>query len=217
MGEAVSLGIHESQSRLWENSVGRSRPFWSHFLPVATQFFPSVFNDVGLDEFHHAINHVEPSLIRVEADEVTYNLHILVRFELERELLSGDLPTADLPSAWNRKYEDYLGVRPDNDANGCLQDIHWSAGLFGYFPTYTLGNIFAAQLFARANAELGHLEDLFGRGDFAPLLSWLREKVHRQGQRYQSSQLVEKATGSPLDHAPLIQSLKQKFQPIYKL
>ena len=217
MGESVSLGIHESQSRLWENAVGRSRPFWSHFLPVAQRFFPDSFPDVSLDEFHLAINHVAPSLIRVEADEVTYNLHILVRFELERELLSGQLAAADLPEAWNGKYADYLGVRPSQDAEGCLQDIHWSAGLFGYFPTYTLGNIFAAQLFAQANADLGNLDDLFVQGKFAPLLAWLRDRVHRQGQRFRSSRLIEEVTGSPLDHAPLVRFLKQKYEPLYRI
>ncbi|AGA26457.1 carboxypeptidase M32 [Singulisphaera acidiphila] len=217
MGESVSLGIHESQSRLWENAVGRSRPFWSHFLPIAQRFFPESFPNVSLDEFHLAINRVEPSLIRVEADEVTYNLHILVRFELERELLSGQLTAADLPEAWNRKYAEYLGIRPSNNAEGCLQDIHWSAGLFGYFPTYTLGNIFAAQLFAQANTDLGNLDNLLGQGNFAPLLAWLRERVHLQGQRYRSSRLVEVVTGSPLNHAPLVQSLKQKYEPLYRI
>jgi carboxypeptidase Taq len=217
MGEAVSLGIHESQSRLWENAVGRSRPFWSHFFPIAKRVFPGAFPHVGLDEFHLAINHVEPSTIRVQADEVTYNLHILIRFELERELLAGDLAAADLPEAWNRKYSEYLNIRPHDNADGCLQDIHWSAGLFGYFPTYTLGNIFAAQLFAQAQVELGDLDGHFARGEFAPLLVWLREKVHLQGQRYRSSRLIEKVTGSPLNHAPLVQSLKRKFGPLYRI
>ncbi|SIO62468.1 carboxypeptidase Taq [Singulisphaera sp. GP187] len=217
MGESVSLGIHESQSRLWENAVGRSRPFWSHFLPIAQRFFPEAFPKVTLDEFQLAINRVEPSLIRVEADEVTYNLHILVRFELERELLSGQLTAADLPEAWNGKYAEYLGVRPSQHAEGCLQDIHWSAGLFGYFPTYTLGNIFAAQLFAQANTDLGNLDELFLQGNFAPLLAWLRDRVHLQGQRYRSSDLIEKITGSPLNHAPLVQFLKQKYEPLYRI
>lgn len=217
MGEAVSLGIHESQSRLWENAVGRSRAFWSHFLPLAQRIFPNAFPNVALDDFHRAINQVAPSLVRVEADEVTYNLHIFVRFELERELLSGQLTAADLPEAWNQKYAEYLGIRPDNDAEGCLQDIHWSAGLFGYFPTYTLGNMFAAQLFAQAKADLGDLEGQFAQGNFAPLLAWLRDRVHLQGQRYRSAALIEKVTGSPLDHAPLVQFLKQKYEPLYQI
>ena len=149
MGEAVSLGVHESQSRLWENAVARSRPFWSYWFPMAQRIFPAALAGVTLDDFHAAVNHVAPSLIRVQADEVTYNLHIIVRFELEQALLSGDLPTTELPTAWNQKYEDVLGLKPGNDAEGCLQDIHWSAGLIGYFPTYTLGNLYAAQFFAR--------------------------------------------------------------------
>ena len=158
MGEAVSLGIHESQSRLWENAVARSRSFWTYWFPMARRIFHEALADVTLDAFHAAVNHVAPSLIRVQADEVTYNLHIIVRFELEQALLSGDLAVADLPAAWNQKYEEALGLKPGNDAEGCLQDIHWSAGLIGYFPTYTLGNLYAAQLFAQAQADLGGLD-----------------------------------------------------------
>ena len=153
MGEAVSLGVHESQSRLWENAVGRGRAFWKHWLPLARQVFREALRAVDLDAFLAAVNQVEPSLIRVQADEVTYNLHILIRFELEQALIAGDLAVADLPGAWNEKYRQYLGVVPPNDAEGCLQDIHWSAGLIGYFPTYTLGNLYAAQLFDRASLE----------------------------------------------------------------
>jgi carboxypeptidase Taq len=215
MGDAVSLGVHESQSRLWENAVGRSRPFWEHFLPLARRAFPGPLRDVGLDEFHFAVNHVEPSLNRVQADEVTYNLHILVRFELEQALLAGDLAVADIPGAWNEKYCQYLGLTPPNDAEGCLQDIHWSAGLIGYFPTYTLGNLFAAQLFARAEEELGGLDAAFARGEFAGLLGWLREKVHRHGHRFSSAQLIEHVTGSPPDYRPLVQALGRKYGPLY--
>ena len=178
MGEAASLGVHESQSRLWENAVGRGRPFWAYWLPVARRVFREALGDVDPEAFHFAINRVTPSLIRVQADEVTYNLHILVRFELERALLGGDLPVGDLPGAWAEVYRKYLGIAPANDAEGCLQDIHWAAGLVGYFPTYTLGNLFAAQLFARANAELGGLDEAFARGDFAGLLGWLRPRIH---------------------------------------
>src|SRR5262245_7440960 len=167
-GQALSLGIHESQSRMWENLVGRSRAFWECFFPTAQTAFPALAG-VKLDDFHFAINEVRPSLIRVEADEATYNLHILVRFELEQELLSGNLPVADLPAAWNGKYRDYLGVTPPSDVDGVLQDIHWSAGLVGYFPTYSLGNLYAAQLFDRADADLGGLDGHFARGEFQPL------------------------------------------------
>jgi carboxypeptidase Taq len=217
MGSAVSLGVHESQSRLWENAVGRSRAFWRHFFPLAHQVFRGSLRAVSFEDFHRAINHVEPSLIRTEADEVTYNLHIIVRFEIEQALLSGDLKPADVPGAWNDKYHESLGVTPPNDAEGCLQDIHWSAGLFGYFPTYTLGNIFAAQLFARANEELGGLDEPMGRGQFDGLLAWLREKIHRQGRRFPSARLIERATGTPPDARYLVQGLKAKFGALYGL
>ena len=215
MGEAVSLGVHESQSRLWENLVGRGRPFWAYWLPMARRIFHEALADVTLDQFHAAVNHVAPSLIRVRADEVTYNLHIIIRFELEQDLLTGALPVADLPGAWNQKYRETLGVTPRNDAEGCLQDIHWSAGLIGYFPTYTLGNVYAAQLYGAAQAELDGLDDAFARGDFHGLLGWLREKIHRQGQRYRSAPLIEGVTGSRPDHRPLIEGLRRKYGELY--
>jgi carboxypeptidase Taq len=217
MGEAVSLGVHESQSRLWENAVGRSLAFWKHWLPLAKSIFREPLQDISLDAFHSAINRVEPSLIRVEADEVTYNLHIMIRFELEKALIGGDLAVKDLPEAWNARYRDDLGITPPNDAQGCLQDIHWAAGLVGYFPTYTLGNLYAAQLFARAEAELGGLEAAFAQGDFTGLLTWLRDKIHQNGQRYRAADLIQRATGSIIDHAPLMASLRQKYGPIYGL
>lgn len=215
MGEAVSLGVHESQSRLWENLVGRGRAFWTYWLPMARRIFHDALVDVSLERFHAAVNHVAPSLIRVRADEATYNLHIIVRFELERDLLAGNLAVADLPAAWSEKYRDGLGIVPANDAEGCLQDIHWSAGLFGYFPTYTLGNIYAAQLFDTARSDLGDLDGAFARGDFAGLLGWLREKIHRHGQRYRAAELVERVTGSPPDHRPLIDGLRRKYAELY--
>lgn len=216
-GEASSLGVHESQSRLWENLVGRSRPFWEHFFPLARQVFPETLHDVELGDFHRAVNHVERSHNRVRADEVTYDLHIIIRFELERDLISGQLTVADLPAAWNEKYLAYLGLSPENDADGCLQDGHWSAGSFGYFPSYTLGNVFAAQLFAAAERELGTQSTAFSRGEFASLLGWLRNNVHRQGQRYSASKLIEAATGSPPDHRPYVDGLKKKFGELYEL
>jgi carboxypeptidase Taq len=216
MGEAVSLGVHESQARLWENLVGRSRPFWQFFFPHARRVFHETLQNVRLDAFYRAVNHVAPSLNRVQADEVTYNLHILLRFELEQALIGGDLAVADLPAAWSEKCRHYLGLAPADDAEGCLQDGHWAAGLVGYFPTYTLGNLFAAQLFERANQELGGLDRSFARGEFAPFLSWLREKVHRHGCRYPARQLVELATASPLDHRPLVRYLRQKFEELYR-
>jgi carboxypeptidase Taq len=215
MGEAVSLGIHESQSRLWENAVARSRPFWSYWFPIARRIFHEALADVTLDEFHAAVNHVTTSLIRVQADEITYNLHIIVRFELEQALLSGDLPIAELPAAWNQKYEETLDLKPGNDAEGCLQDIHWSAGLIGYFPTYTLGNLYAAQLFAQAQTELGGLDQGFAEGDYRALLAWLRAKVHREGQRRRPADLIEHITGSKPDHRPLIAALTKKYSELY--
>ena len=215
LGEAVSLGIHESQSRLWENMVGRSSPFWYCFFDRAKDRFPQTLGDVSPDEFYFAINDVRPSLIRVEADEATYNLHILIRFELEKALLQGDLPVADLPGAWNEKYREYLGIEPPNDAVGVLQDIHWSAGLIGYFPTYSLGNLYAAQFFAQADAELGGLTAQFARGEFEPLRQWLGEKIYQQGQRYSAAELVQQVTGRPLSPQPLIEHLRTKLGPLY--
>ncbi len=215
LGEAASLGIHESQSRLWENTVGRGRAFWEHFFPRARQVFYDALNDVTPEQFFLAVNHVEPSLNRVRADEVTYNLHILVRFELEQALLAGDLGAADLPAAWNEAYRRHFGVTPRDDAEGCLQDGHWAAGMFGYFPTYTLGNVFAAQLFERADADLGGLDDPFARGEFAGLLGWLRDRVHRHGRRYSAARLIEEATGAPPDHRPLVRALRRKYGELY--
>ena len=213
-GGYVSLGIHESQSRLWENFVGRSLPFWRHFYPAARQSFP-VLHDVVLEDFHFAINDVRPSLIRVEADEVTYNLHIIIRFELEQELMNDNLPISDLPAAWNAKYREYLGIEPPHNADGVMQDIHWSAGLIGYFPTYSLGNLNAAQLFAQANQDVGPFEDQFAQGEFQPLLDWLRDQIHRHGQCYTASELIERITQRPLSHEPLVTYLREKYRAVY--
>lgn len=217
MGEATSLGIHESQSRMWENFVGRSRAFWICFYPSAQQAFPEALSDVSEDEFYAAVNDVRPSYIRVEADEVTYNLHIMLRFELEQKLIGGDLPAGELPAAWNATFEDYLGITPADDAVGCLQDIHWSAGLFGYFPTYSLGNMYAAQFFNAAEKELGDLQAMFARGEFAPLKSWLNENIHRRGKQYRANRLVEVVTGESLSAEPLVDHLKTKFGELYGL
>jgi carboxypeptidase Taq len=215
VGEAPSLGWHESQARLWENTVGRGRAFWGHFFPLAQRSFPATLHDVTPDEFYFAINALVPSASRVGADEVTYNLHILLRFELEQALLSGDLRVADLPEAWDAASERYLGVVPENDAVGCLQDGHWASGLIGYFPTYTVGNLIAAQLYARAEAELGGLDKAFAQGAFSGLLGWLRERVYRHGSRYPAARLVEVATGAPLSTRPLVQALWRKYGELY--
>jgi carboxypeptidase Taq len=210
-GTFCSLGLHESQSRLWENQVGRSPEFWRHWFPRLKQAFPGVLTDVTADGFVKAINSVSPSLIRVEADEATYNLHIAIRFELEVALLGGDLSVADLPGAWNDAYEKSLGVRPPSDATGCLQDIHWSFGGFGYFPTYTLGNLLAAQLLGAARAALPDLNTLFATGDYAPLLGWLREHIHRHGRRFRAAELCRRATAQPLSAKPFLDYLSGKF------
>ena len=215
-GKYCSLGIHESQSRLWENLVGRSRSFWQHFFKPAQEHFESL-NDMAMDDFYRAINAVGPSLIRVEADEATYNLHIIIRFELERELLNGELKTDDLPAAWNSKYEQYLGIRPESDANGVLQDIHWSAGLVGYFPTYSLGNLYASQFFDRIKAEHGDLDAMFTEGNFGPLKDWLNINVHQKGNCFASDELGKLVSGEPLSHQPLMAHLRKKLEPIYQL
>jgi carboxypeptidase Taq len=217
LGETVSLGIHESQSRMWENLVGRSHAFWEHFYPIARTHFPEALADVALDDFYRAINHVRPSFIRVEADEVTYNLHIMLRFEIEQAMLKGEIKAADVPTVWNETFTTYFGITPSNDAEGCLQDIHWSAGLFGYFPTYALGNMYAAQFFDQADQDLGGLQAMFSNGEFLPLKTWLNEQIHLHGKRFKANELVEKVTGSELSHAPLLKHLHDRFDPLYEL
>ncbi|MFO0981652.1 MAG: carboxypeptidase M32 [Planctomycetota bacterium] len=217
LGHPASLGIHESQSRLWENIVARSLPFWRHFFPKLKAKFAAQLEPVTLEQFYRAINQVRPSLIRVEADEVTYNLHIILRFELEQQLFAGTLQVRDLPSAWNRRMQQWLGVEPPSDKEGVLQDIHWAMGAFGYFPTYTLGNVYAAQLFERAQQDLAGLEQGIARGELTPLRDWLRERVHRQGRRYPPAQLIERATGQAPSHEPFVRYLRAKFGAIYRL
>ena len=214
-GSYVSLGIHESQSRLWENFVGRSLPFWRHFFPLMKQCFPGAIEEVPLADFYFAINSVQPSLIRVEADEATYNLHIIIRFELEQALINDQFSVADLPDAWRSKYREYLGIEPRDNAQGVLQDVHWSAGLFGYFPTYTLGNLYAAQFFAQAESDLGSLDQSFAGGDFGGLLDWLRQEIHQRGQCYTAPELIRLVTGDTLSHQPFLAYLHQKLDPLY--
>jgi carboxypeptidase Taq len=215
MGSAVSLGIHESQSRLWENQVGRSLAFWQHFFSPAQSLFPLALGDVALEDFVFAVNHVERSFIRVEADEVTYNMHIILRFELEQALIGGDLQAADVPAAWNDKFKKMFDLKVPDDAHGCLQDIHWSCGGIGYFPTYTLGNLYAAQFMEQARRDLGDLEGDFRQGQFLPLKHWLTEKIHQQGMRYRPRDLCQHVTGKPLSHAPLLTYLRQKYAALY--
>jgi carboxypeptidase Taq len=215
-GAACSLGIHESQSRLWENQVGRSRPFWEHFFPRMKQTFPTV-SDVSPEAFFFAVNEVRPSFIRVEADEATYNLHIILRFELELKLITGELSVADLPAAWNTKFQSLFGMIPPSDREGCLQDIHWSLGGVGYFPTYTLGNLYAAQFMAAARRDLGgpDVEAGFRRGEFAALADWLKSRVHAHGRRYRSGELCLRATRQSLSSAPFLTYLREKTAGLY--
>lgn len=214
LAEAVSLGIHESQSRMWENLVGRSRAFWTHFGPSARDKLTAL-RDLPEATLMSVINEVSPGFIRVESDEVTYNLHIMIRFELESAMLAGELKIADLPEAWNAKVKSYLGLDVPNAAQGCLQDIHWSAGLVGYFPTYTLGNLYAAQFFNEARKDLGDLDAMFAKGEFTPLLEWLRKHIHRHGRRYSASQLCERITGAPLSNKALLAHLASKVNEYY--
>ncbi len=215
LGEAVSLGIHESQSRLWENFVGRSRSFWKWALPEVKRAFGSAFDEVQLDEVYGAMNLVAPGLIRVDSDEATYNLHIMMRFDLERAMLEGDLAVADLPGAWNERVRADLGLEVPDDRRGCLQDVHWSMGAIGYFPTYTLGNLYAAQFWARVRQDLPDLEEGLARGEFGELLGWLRREIHEHGRRYTAPELCEKVTGRSLTAAPFLEYLEGKLRPVY--
>jgi len=217
LAAGTSLGIHESQSRLWENLVGRSEPFWAHYYPQLQARFPDQLGDVDRAVFYRAVNRVEPSLIRVEADEITYNLHVMIRFELEMDLVAGSLSVGDLPAAWNAKYEEALGLTPSTDAEGVLQDVHWSFGLIGYFPTYTLGNLVSVQLFNQAEQDLGDLEGQIGRGEFEPLREWLREKVHRHGRKFSAQELLQRVTGGPLDAEPWLDYARRKFGALYEI
>lgn len=212
----VSLGVHESQSRTWENIVGRSKAFWQHFLPELQGLFPEL-NSFDLNGWYRAINKVEPSFIRVEADEVTYNLHILIRFELECDLLTGTLSIKDLPEAWNQKYLDYLGITPETDSVGCLQDVHWSGALIGYFPTYSMGNLLSYQIWNCLRKDVGDTDALMAKGDFKPILHWLQQKVYLQGSKYQPRELVERVTGKPMGAEDYIEGLTAKYREIYSL
>ena len=215
LGEAVSLGIHESQSRLWENHVGRSLGFWQGALPSLRRHLTDLDPQLDAEKLWPRLRTVAPSLVRVEADETTYHLHIILRFELERALFSGQLPVADVEGAWNDLYETYLGLRPENPVEGVLQDIHWSHGLFGYFPTYTLGSLTAAQLFVQANADLGDQEEAFRHGELQPLLQWMRQNIHEHGARYTADELVRRATGRPLETTDLLTYLRQSARAVY--
>jgi carboxypeptidase Taq len=209
-GSAVSLGVHESQSRLWENHVGRSRSFWERWYPVATQHFPDL-KRFGIDQVTRAVQKVAPSFIRVEADEVTYDLHVLLRFEIELALIEGKIAVRDLPEVWNTKFEELFGLKVPNDRVGILQDIHWSMGALGYFPTYSLGNLNAAQLMKFAEQHVAGLADSLGKGEYQPLLAWLRSEVHRLGKKFLPNDLMARVTGEPTQAKYRIEYLRQKY------
>jgi carboxypeptidase Taq len=215
MGETASLGIHESQSRTWENMVGRSRQFWVYFFPQLQRIFREETAGITLDDFYAAMNWVSPSYIRVEADEATYNLHIMLRFEIERAIIAGDIKISDIPGEWNKRFKEYLGIEVDKDSNGCLQDVHWSHGIFGYFPTYALGNLYAGQYWIQAKKDLPGLLDDFSHGKFDRLFNWLGEKIHSQGSRFPAAELCERVTGERLSHKPLLDYLYEKYADIY--
>ncbi len=215
LGKAAGMGAHESQSRLWENQVCRSRAFWKHYEPKFRAKFPKQLADVSSEDLYLAINSVSKNPIRVDSDEVTYNLHIIIRFEIEKKLFSGELSVAELPVYWNAQYKELLGIDVKNDAEGVLQDVHWSAGAFGYFPSYCLGNMLAAQLWYTANEQLPNLEADFANGDFSRLLDWLRKNVHHHGARYHLMELSERATGQELSSKSLVRYLKDRYLPLY--
>jgi len=217
LADGASMAVHESQSRMWENLIGRSKQFWNHFYPRLQELFLSQLGNVSLEKFYRGINSVEPSLIRVEADEATYNLHIMLRLELEIALMEGSMAVKESPEAWNQKFEEYLGIIPPNDAEGILQDVHWSFGGFGYFPTYALGNLVSAQLWEKMSEEIKDIEEKIESAEFDVILAWLRENVHVHGAKYEPQELVQKITGSKITPEPYIKYLKSKFGEIYGL
>ena len=216
LASGASMGIHESQSLFWENFVGRSHSFWESHFNLFKKYAPESFQSLEFESFYRAINDVKPSMIRIEADELTYSLHIIIRYELEKELIDGDLQVKDLPEAWNAKMEAYLGIRPENDFEGLLQDIHWAAGDIGYFPTYALGYMYAAQIFDAIKTDI-NFDQMIRFGDFEPIKAWLTEKIHRHGKMKQPLELIEEVTGEGLNPDHLIQYLTNKYTEIYQL
>jgi carboxypeptidase Taq len=214
--QPISLGVHESQSRLWENIVGRSRGFWKHYLPILKEHFPGQFDAFDVERIYRIVNRVKPGFIRVESDELTYNLHIFIRFEIEKDMVAGAVPVHDIPELWNSKYREYLGINPPNDAQGCLQDIHWAHGSIGYFPTYTIGNLLSAQLYDKAIEDHPAIIEEIEAGKFDTLLAWLRENVHKHGARYTFAELVRTITGGDVRVQPYVSYMAKKFNDLYR-
>lgn len=217
LGEACSYSIHESQSRLWENNVGRSKNFWEHYYPLLQTYFPDQFKNLSLDQFYKGINKVQPTFVRTEADEITYHFHVFIRYELEKKLIENNLTTKDIPAFWNEQYKKLLGVTVPDAKKGCLQDVHWSHGSFGYFPTYSLGSFYAAQFYYAANSGISSLENDIQNGNTVGLLNWLKENIHKQGRFLTSEQLCKEVTGKPLDVSFFKNYLLDKYVSIYTL
>ena len=215
LSEYTSLSIHESQSRLWENNLGRGLPFWQHNMPFAKKYFPKQFSNITIEQFYKAINKVQPSLIRTEADELTYHFHVMIRYEIEKMLIDGSIKTKDIPAYWNEHYEKYLGIKVPDDKQGCLQDVHWSHGSFGYFATYSLGSLYAAQFFAAYQSQNPALENELALGNSKNLLHWLRQQIHCYGRYYTSEELCTKVTGEPLNSACFMDYAGKKYIGIY--
>ncbi len=213
----TSMGIHESQSRMWENIVGRSKEYWSYWYPTFQKYFPENLKEYPMEEFHRAVNCVQPSFIRVNADEVTYGLHVILRFEIEKDLIEGKIQVNELPEIWNSRMEEYLGIIPANDKEGVLQDIHWSMGAIGYFPTYFLGSLYASQIYSDAIKKMPHLPEDYKKGEFSNLLNYLRENVHQYGKIYRANDLIKRITGEDLNPDYFFKYIEEKFYPIYKL
>jgi carboxypeptidase Taq len=217
MGTASSMGIHESQSRFWENNIGRSYNFWSCYYEDLNKIFAEEFKGVSLEDFYKAINKVEPSLIRTDADEVTYNLHVMIRYEIEKSLINKEIKVADLPAIWKEKMKEYLGIEPKNDKEGVLQDVHWSGGSFGYFPSYTLGNIYSAQIYNAIRKQFSNFDELIKNGELTKIKDWLSENIHKHGKLLTPAEILKSVTGEEINSGYLIDYLESKYKEIYKL
>lgn len=216
LATGTSMGIHESQSRFWENTIGRSKAFWERYHGDLTHSFPEQLSDINIDQFFKGVNQVTPSLIRIEADELTYNLHIMIRYEIEKGLINGTIQVADLPQIWNEKYKEYLGIEPDSNATGVLQDVHWSGGMFGYFPSYSLGNIYSAQFAVALKKDIPNVDELVAQGNLEPIKAWYGDKIHKYGKLLTPAEIVKQVTGEEITSKYLVEYLTEKYQQIYQ-